>query len=207
MIKPEIHPLFPTPVMMFNMNREFTKEEHRVFKDCAKNMRPNEGNKTSDERYILDKPEMSTLNTELTDMVRLYMDAIINPSNKVSPYITQSWLNYTKEGQWHHKHEHPNSFISGVLYIDADAELDKINFYRPYPQYQQIKLNPKDWNQFNSESWWFSVKTGMLVLFPSYLTHMVEAKKGKNTRTSLAFNTFLKGTIGSYDDLTELKNE
>jgi hypothetical protein len=41
-------------------------------------------------------------------------------------------------------------------------------------------------------------------MFPSSTTHQVETKKGTNTRISLAFNTFYKGTIGSNKDLTEL---
>ena len=42
-------------------------------------------------------------------------------------------------------------------------------------------------------------------MFPSSTTHMVMTKNGENTRTSLAFNTFLKGTWGNNDALTEMK--
>ena len=59
-------------------------------------------------------------------------------------------------------------------------------------------------NLWNSDTWFFSVKTGMLVMFPSSTIHQVETKKGKNTRISLAFNTFYKGMIGSNSALTEL---
>jgi len=41
-------------------------------------------------------------------------------------------------------------------------------------------------------------------LFPSGLTHMVETKEDDNTRISIAFNTFLKGYIGSDESLTGL---
>ena len=41
-------------------------------------------------------------------------------------------------------------------------------------------------------------------MFPSSTIHQVETKQGKNTRISLAFNTFYKGTIGSNAALTEL---
>jgi hypothetical protein len=41
-------------------------------------------------------------------------------------------------------------------------------------------------------------------MFPSSTTHQVDTKKGTNTRVSLAFNTFYKGTIGSNSNLTEL---
>jgi hypothetical protein len=54
------------------------------------------------------------------------------------PYITQSWANYTKKNQYHHTHEHPNSFISGVLYINANEAHDKITMHKK--SYQQIKV-------------------------------------------------------------------
>ena len=101
-----------------------------------------------------------------------------------------------------HKHTHSNSFLSGVYYIDASEENDKITFFKD--GYKQIKLTSAEWNWWNSESWWVTVKTGQIVVFPSHLTHMVEQKAGNNVRCSLAFNTFLKGTIGENESLTEL---
>jgi hypothetical protein len=45
----------------------------------------------------------------------------------VTPYITQSWLNYTETNQYHHKHEHPNSLVSGVFYVNDMKNLIKLN--------------------------------------------------------------------------------
>ena len=92
--------------------------------------------------------------------------------------------------------------MSGVFYINCHKELDKIKFFNE--TYKTIKTETKDWNLYNSESWWFPVKTGDIIMFPSSLTHMVETKEGTNTRISLAFNVFIKGTIGVNSLLTEL---
>ncbi len=70
--------------------------------------------------------------------------------------------------------------------------------------YQQIKLPTENFNLFNSESWWFEVATGDLMLFPSSLTHMVETVKSDKTRISISFNTFPKGYVGEDLDLTGL---
>ena len=67
-----------------------------------------------------------------------------------------------------------------------------------------IKLTSKEFNFYNSESWWIPVKTGDLVVFPSNFAHSVANTESKNTRISLSFNTFLKGIIGDPDTLTEL---
>jgi hypothetical protein len=53
---------------------------------------------------------------------------IICPKNNIELYITQSWLNYTEENQYHHRHEHPNSVVSGVLYFDSDKK-DMIKYF------------------------------------------------------------------------------
>ena len=70
--------------------------------------------------------------------------------------------------------------------------------------YKQIQPNIDKYNVWNSDTWWFTVETGMLLMFPSSTTHQVQIKKGNNTRISLAFNTFYKGSIGSNSNLTEL---
>jgi len=205
MTEPVIHGIFPTPITFSEVGREFTPEELAIFEEAGKTMVSNSGNTTSADNYLLDKPGLENLKAIILGAVQHYMDkVIVADKDKVTPYITQSWLNYTEAGQFHHKHAHPNSFLSGVLYIDADATNDKIYFYQD--GYKQIKIPPKEWNLFNSESWFFTVKTYQIVVFPSHLTHMVEAKAGDNRRCSLAFNTFLRGKIGQQSELTELLN-
>jgi uncharacterized protein (TIGR02466 family) len=202
MSEPVIHGLFPTPVVFSSIDRKFTPEELAFFKKSGETTYKNEGNATSLNRYIVNEPEMATIKSEIETAVNHYMNKIIVAKPEVKAYITQSWLNFTSENQYHHKHEHPNSFLSGVYYIDADEKNDKITFFKN--GYQQIKLAPAEWNWWNSESWFFTVKTGNIVVFPSYLTHMVQQKAGNNVRCSLAFNTFLRGTIGINEALTEL---
>lgn len=204
MKEPVLHGLFPTPVIFTNIEREFTKEELEFFDEHGKTTFKNEGNVTSLDNYLMKHDAMSTIKQELTQALQMYLDSIIKQKDDVKPYITQAWLNYTTENQYHHKHAHPNSFLSGVMYINADPEKDKITFFKE--GYKQIKLEPKEWSWYNAETWFFTVKPGDIVVFPSSLTHMVEQKAGDNTRISLAFNSFLRGSIGDNRSLTELLN-
>jgi len=205
MNQPNFELLFPVPVMFNSMDRDFTQAELDYFNSHSDKTYQNQGNTTSLNNYILNEPEMKDLHDFVQRQVQLYMDKVYKPKYPVKPYITQSWLNWTKKDEYHHKHEHPNSFISGVLYINADFKEDKIKFHKS--GYQQIKLVTDNHDIFNSESWWFSVKTGDIVIFPSSLTHNVEPVTANETRISLAFNTFLKGTIGDNRMLTELRND
>ena len=196
-----IHSLFPTPVGMYKLERDLTEKELNFIK--GQETRPNMGNVTSTDNTVLRNRSMTKLRDFIESSVSEYFKTIHNPKHQVSLRVTQSWINYTEPGQFHHKHAHPNSFVSGVFYPQANKETDKIYFYKD--GFQQIKLPPENWNLWNSESWWFEVGTGDLVLFPSSLTHMVETVQGDQTRISLSFNTFPIGSIGEEVSLTGLK--
>jgi len=196
-----LHNLFPTPVGIYKLDRDLTEKEVDFIK--GQETRPNMGNMTSVNNTLLRHKQMTKLRDFIETSLADYFTTVYNPKHKVDLKITQSWSNYTEPGQWHHKHEHPNSFVSGVFYPQANRETDKIYFYRS--GFQQIKFPPENWNVYNSESWWFEVGTGDLILFPSSLTHMVETVQGDQTRISLSFNTFPVGNIGEEVSLTGLQ--
>jgi uncharacterized protein (TIGR02466 family) len=197
-----INGIFPTPIYISKLDRKLTKEELSFIDSSKLNSHNNEGNITSNDNYILNQKVFSLLKEDLFLRVKDYFDKVLCTNDSVTPFITQSWLNYTETNQYHHKHEHPNSLVSGVFYINCIEQFDKIKFFKN--EYKTIRPEIKNWNLYNSESWWFPVKTNDIILFPSSLTHMVENKQGTNTRISLAFNVFIKGTIGVNKELTEL---
>lgn len=196
-----IHNLFPTPIGRYELGRDLTAKELSFLKN--QETRSNMGNVTSTNNTILKSKELTNLRDFIETKVSEYFTEVYKPKHKVGLKVTQSWANYTENGQYHHKHSHPNSFVSGVFYIQANKEKDKIYFYRD--DYQQIKFPPSEWNVWNSESWWFEVATGDLILFPSSLTHMVQTVEHDQTRISLAFNTFPIGQVGDEMDLTGLR--
>ena len=189
--------------MSFELDRNFTNQELNEIKNNTL-LRDNLGNKTSIGSYVLNKENLSQLKSDLNNCINEYLIDVIKCNDDVKLYITQSWVNTTNKNQYHHIHEHPNSILSGVIYIDANENFDKINFYRPYQRYQQIKINPDIHNLYDNEEWSMPVKSKQIIVFPSYMTHGVDFKQGNNTRISIAFNTFIKGKIGSNLDLTEL---
>ena len=197
-----MHNLFPIPVGMIDLDRQLSKKELSFI--LKQEQRLNMGNRTSVNHTLLKSASLTSLRSWLEDQVQEFFKLTVNPKHNVSLKITQSWANYSEPGQFHHKHAHPNSFISGVFYVQTNPS-DKIYFHRD--EYQQIKFPPENWNIWNSESWWYEAITGRLILFPSSTSHMVPSVEGDQTRISISFNTFPVGVVGEEMDLTGLKLE
>jgi len=201
----QIYQLFPEPVYFTTLERELTKGELKEINTQKTLTYTNVSNITSKDTYILNNKALKKLKKDLYTKVIDYFDKIICTNDSITPYITQSWLNYTKTNEFHHMHQHPNSFVSGVFYVTADDKVDKIVFSKPdVGPDKHIKLGIAKHNAFNSSTWFYMVKTRDIILFPSHLSHGVDKKKGTNTRISLSFNVFFKGTIGNKLQLTEL---
>ena len=198
-----IRQLFPEPLYFSKLERVLTKKELKTINEYKKKTASNEGNITSSENYVLENKAFNNLKKDLYTKVMDYFDKVICTDNLITPYITQSWINCTKSDQFHHKHNHQNSFVSGIFYISADKKVDSVTFYKLSLD-DRIKLNITKYNIFNSSSYKFPVETGNILLFRSSLVHGVGKKKGNNIRISLSFNVFIKGTVGNKTNLNEL---
>ena len=164
--------------------------------------KPNEGNTTSVNDNLLKSKTLEKLNKFIMDCFNTYASNVLRIKENVSLDVTQSWANFTQKGQYHHKHNHSNSVLSGVFYVKADETMDKIMFFKE--GYDQIKLEPQDFNIHNSDSWFFNVKSNQFAVFPSSLTHMVPATETEE-RVSISCNTFPKGILGDTSKLTGLQ--
>ena len=206
MIPFPLHQLFPEPLYFSNLERVLTQKELKILNEHEKKTYKNAGNTTSNDNYVLEHKALKNLKKDLHTKIMDYFDKVICTDDPITPYITQSWINYTKRDQDHHRHSHPNSLVSGIFYINADKKVDSVTFYKGYLDHTKlnIKLDITKYNTFNSSSCTFPVETGNILLFRSSLEHAVNKKKGNNIRISLSFNIFIKGTVGNKADLTEL---
>ena len=71
---------------------------------------------------------------------------------------------------------------------------DGIVLYSPHRPRIDISRdnNTRDYNNLN-----VTVKNGDLILFPSTLMHSVKTNTSNKERISLAFNSFIKGTVST----------
>jgi len=198
-----INGLFIIPVIELCERYRFNNEEMEHIK--TQTIILNKHNYVSEKSYILNHEKMKNIKTFIEKGIKYYTEEILCPSNKdVELYITESWCNYTTKGQSHHRHNHSNGIISGVLYIDVDKDNDKIHFYNKTYDRIDIPVDENKFNNYNSTAWWLPVENGKLILFNSSLEHSVEEIKSNHIRVSISFNTFIKGEIGTHTTFLKL---
>jgi uncharacterized protein (TIGR02466 family) len=196
-----IYNLFPIPIGRYELGRDVSVKELSFIKNQS--VRSNEGNKTSTCSSLLENKELTLIRDFIETKISEYFTEVYKPKHLVNLKITQSWANYTTPGEFHHKHRHPNSFISGVFYMQSDPLKDRIYFYKD--TYQQLFIPSAEFNEWNSESWWYDTKPGDLIIFPSSLSHLVDNVTSQHTRISLSFNTFPIGCVGDKFELTSVR--
>ena len=196
-----IYPLFPTVVYKDRMEREFTDSEIEHTEALLTDLRENVLNRSTQDSQVLKNPAYAGLNDFIMKTAESYCYDVMQYDKCMKLRITQSWLNLSLKGQGHHSHHHPNSFISGVLYLKCrkgDAiVLNNRHFTTLEPEIAQQNI-------MNSDSVPIDVESGDIVMFPSLTPHRVQCEDLETPRISLAFNFFPYGVIGTDDRFSEL---
>ena len=100
-----------------------------------------------------------------------------------------AWANVNRSGAFNRVHTHPGSTWSGAYYVDprappADAEGGTpLHFFDPCQGRANTFLQP-----ILTSSYLVRPEPGLMVLFPSYLPHIVSPHQGERERISIAFN-------------------
>lgn len=194
--------IFPTAVSISQMPRNFHQGELEFFDNEKTTAMQNIGNLMGDDQYVLDRPEMTNIRTIVQNELDNYLKKVYSPKNNLTIEITQSWLSWLDPGQYFHEHQHQNSLVSGCLYINANRNYDAIIFHKK--EFQQIYIPAGSDNQWNTTMATCPVNTGDIVLFPSKITHSVAPTRNNYTRTTLAFNSFIRGEIREGRHLLDL---
>jgi uncharacterized protein (TIGR02466 family) len=103
-------------------------------------------------------------------------------------WTLSAWVNVNRSGAFNKVHVHPASTWSGTYYVDAGAPLEPdggapIHLFDPCTGRSTTFLPG-----VVPASIYINPKPGLMVLFPSYVPHMVFPHSGTGTRISIAFN-------------------
>ena len=138
------------------------------------------------------KPEYSALVTELFRMQKEIYDNEHLDRNAV---LGNMWANINPPGGYNRPHIHPNSHFSGVYYVKTPKDSGNLVCNEPrlgahmvMPTRKKGKPPKELWREVQLEP-----KEGRIIVFPSWLWHLVEPNKSNDIRISVSFNFLQKG--------------
>ena len=198
-MKDELLQIFPTPILITKYKGSLVDElKHIDTLDWIKQKA--NGNFKSKDTYLLKHEQFKNIKNFINESINKFTKNISQSDQRL--VVTQSWMNKNPKGSKHHEHVHPNSIISGVFYFKQDPKLPPISFSKAIQS--AMKLDPKKYNNLNSETFLLPCTDGELILFPSNLKHSVPINMSEESRISMSFNTFSIDVLGTEDSLTQL---
>ena len=100
--------------------------------------------------------------------------------------LKESWVNISKNQGFQYSHNHLPFLFSGVYYYQTSGDDGSLQFKSPNPW-----LNARTY-PFGYDKVTYRPIEGRLIMFPSYLEHLVNVNNTGSTRISLSFNIEVK---------------
>ena len=152
------------------------------------------------ERHLLDRAEFKGLKSQIQKHVDHYAYEVIGSQRDISWEITTSWVNRSNNNDYHTSHWHSNSLISGVYYINTNPDSGAIVFHKDKAHKNlwgdTLRIDWDKETDYNTEAVGVLPNPNDILLFPSILAHSVMTNRSNESRYSLAFNVFPRGTFG-----------
>tara|TARA_Y100000114_G_C11760284_1_gene329160 strand:- start:125 stop:772 length:648 start_codon:yes stop_codon:yes gene_type:complete len=202
--------LFPTPIITVEIPKELSVACNYLDSIPQKDNGSSATYGTySENTYVMNAPECKELGDFILKCVGDYGRNILGYDYDEYAF-SQTWVSWKQPGQMHHNHTHPNSLISAVFfYGEREENTPAITFTKQfavancsYIQPLMVKDRkdiPTAWSSFS-----INYNPGLLIIFPSYLSHEVPINETKITRKSVSMNILPKGQIGDKNSLTQL---
>lgn len=192
-------PLFSTPLFISQLESPGPGVMDPIRSLEFTRVTANNGWKSRNTR-VLELSALKSVKERLQGEINAYAFEALNLKRKYEFYITNSWIMRHQKGDFAHGHAHANSLLSGVYYLQTDEQSGPILFSKPFDQFNLfpafLEFEFERQDVLNTPVWPVLPKDGMLVLFPSHLSHAVEPSQSEKERYCLAFNVFIRGQFG-----------
>tara|TARA_R100000988_G_C3921092_1_gene126811 strand:+ start:69 stop:692 length:624 start_codon:yes stop_codon:yes gene_type:complete len=200
--KYEVQPLFVEPIFRSDIGHAISDAQVEFIKRLPMNQ--NKTNQISDNLYIFEEPELKSIKDAVQEVLDVYANEVMGISQQL--YVTQSWSLINRPNFGMHGHSHSNSIISGSLYFTDLPNPPGNMIFDRHREYQQLDLRPErdKTNIYNAPMNAVTPKKNEILLFASSLQHLVEVNSAADPRHSIAFNTFVRGKLGNFRDVSEL---
>jgi len=111
------------------------------------------------------------------------------------PFLGGMWANVNPKGGMNRGHLHPNSLWSGVYYVKAPQNCGNLRIDDPRALASMVRPKMKEGvppDRLHRETSYEPI-AGRLIMFPSWVTHCVDANESNELRISISFNFLQKG--------------
>jgi len=189
----ELVPIYSTPVWMDTF-QEFD-DYKETFLSCVKEFRKE--NPESEEKsniYGYQSPAKLQTQQELAPLFN-YICAMCSQATQdlnfidCDVFLTNAWVNFNDSRNcMNTEHIHGETF-SGVFYLQVPEESGRLVLKNPGMNRMWNGCNlTQSKNQFTGEMIKIEPEEGSIVIFPSYLPHLVEPNNHDDERISISFN-------------------
>ena len=181
--------VFPTLVQVHHIDCD-TKIVNAFLNDCDMDTWPEDiGKGTTSSRQVenlLHINEFEDIRKAIEERLDEYCDDV--GLERVD--IGKAWINDQAQEGYVASHRHELSIVSGAYYPIVEEGSASIVFESPIRTPRMSEIHNKATN-FTADKMEFEPKSGMLILFPSWLYHYSLPNKTAN-RVTISFNTFHK---------------
>jgi uncharacterized protein (TIGR02466 family) len=127
-----------------------------------------------------------------TDLLKTVTDHVNNFASKFNTIDTfsckESWFNIYDQNDYQEYHIHTHSTFSAVYYVTAPLDSGDIVFENPFGVDMMEIQNITEQNNLTYKNCRYQAKERRLIIFKSYLKHMVMRGNNTDERISIAFN-------------------
>ena len=183
------HNLFPNPlwqIQIKGVDNDAIKEYCYHLKDNTEGVTiSNRGGWHSKE--ILE-PLPDALNELFSNFLGFVNDYCAQITGLNNLMLGNFWVNINQKYDYNRTHDHQNSILSAVYYVDAEGD-DIGNFVAERDDSAEFFLGSyKNVSGFTGTSFAITPLTGFAFLMPSWMLHSVEQNLTDRDRISIAFN-------------------
>lgn len=183
------------PVAIYKEDNLLSSKENKELFDHSLELRktvPNGGEEWYGETYnthdtfdLTNDPKFDKLLSLISDHVHNFADM---HGSKAEYKITGAWLNINEKGTFQEFHTHNNAIFSCVYWVASPEGSGKLIFEDPKePDMLQVK-KIKEKNPLSFTRIGYAAEESSLLIFRSYLRHMVEPCNNTSPRISIAVN-------------------
>lgn len=193
----QIEELFPTPIYnaLIDLDEDYVSLCEKLY------IEPDANNlfvEITDNQQILNLKEFKKLRDKIDWHVDNFYHNIYGYNRDVTLKMSSSWCVRSLPGRSGHPHDHGNSILSGVIYLNVPENSGNLvfkNFREDYKRlgrgvfFPEVEVPTK----YNVEDFIAPCKSGLLILFPSLIFHKISKNESNDIRYSIAFNYFFSG--------------